>query len=108
VSTDSRSSVRKCLHEEVRARSLSPPPRKSGPKGRKRTRGAMGGNEKDQKTSAMIMTNHKTPKMLFYITKEAMRLNGPITNLLTTHIHLYPFYLNRKIDYSEICGYPTM
>lgn len=68
----------------------------------------MGGNEKDQKRSARIMTNRKTPTMLFYITKEAMRPNGPITNLLTTHIDLYSFDLNRKIDSSQIRGYPTM
>lgn len=53
----------------------------------------------------MIMTNQKIPKMLLCITKEAMRLNSPITNLLTTHTYLYTFYLNKKIDYS---GCPTM
>lgn len=52
------------------------------------------------------MTNNKTPKMLFRITKEEIRLNGPIINLLK--IHIYIFYPNRKIDYSEMRGHPMM
>ena len=41
-------------------------------------------NEKDQKTSATIMTDNKPPKVLFYVTKE-IRLSGPIINLLKIH-----------------------
>lgn len=80
----------------------------------------MGRNEKDQKISAMIMTNNKTPKMLFYITKEGIRFNGPLINLLKihiyvcvcvhrhthTHIHTHAFYLKRKVGDSEIRRHP--
>lgn len=34
------------------------------------------------------MTNNKTPKMLFYITKEGIRFNGPLINLLKIHIYV--------------------
>lgn len=47
----------------------------------------MGVNEKGQKISAMIMTNQKPPKMLFYITNE-IRLHGPIIILLKVHIFI--------------------
>lgn len=53
----------------------------------------MGINEKDQKISAMIMTNNKPPKMLLYITKAEITLNGS---------------MNRKINYSEMHGHPMM
>lgn len=86
--------------------------RKSESKGRKEkaAQRTMGVNENDQKISATIMTNNKLPKMLFCITKEEIRLNGPIINLLKIHIHIYIyfFYLNRKIDYSEMHGHSMM
>lgn len=53
----------------------------------------MGGNERDQKTSAAIMTNNRNPKMLLCITKEESRLNGPIINLLKIHIYIYYIYI---------------
>lgn len=49
----------------------------------------MGESERDQEITAAIMTNKKTPKMLFCITKEEIRLNGPIINLLKIHIYIY-------------------
>lgn len=67
----------------------------------------MGESERDQEITAAIMTNKKTPKMLFCITKEEIRLNGPIINLLKIHIYIY-IYLNRKIDDSEMRGHPVM
>lgn len=62
-------------------------PRKSESKGskeKKAAHGTMDVNEKDQKTSATIMTDNKPPKVLFYVTKE-IRLSGPIINLLKIH-----------------------
>lgn len=53
----------------------------------KAVQGTMGVNEKGQKISAPIMTNHKPAKMLFYITNE-IRLHGPIINLLKVHIFI--------------------
>jgi hypothetical protein len=50
------------LHQEVRPQSF-PTPRKSESKERKNN-GAMAGNEKDPKTSAMTRTNTETPKIL--------------------------------------------
>lgn len=72
MSTDSRPSVRKCLHEGQTPESFSTP-RKSESKGRKEktAQGAMGRDEKDQKISATVMTNNKTPKT-FCITKEEL------------------------------------
>lgn len=60
-----------------------PTHRKSESKGRRETTtpGAMGVNDKDQKISAMIMTNNKPPKMILYITKAELTLNGSIINL---------------------------
>lgn len=68
--------------------------RKSESKGRKEkaAQRTMGVNENDQKISATIMTNNKLPKMLFCITKEEIRLNGPIINLLKIHIHIYIYF----------------
>lgn len=76
--------------------SLSPPPENQNKKKKKKKKtvqGTMGGNERDQKTSAAIMTNNRTPKLLLCITKEESRLNGPIINLLKIHIYIYYIYI---------------
>lgn len=59
---------------------------------KKTVQGTMGGNERDQKTSAAIMTNNRTPKLLLCITKEESRLNGPIINLLK-YIYICILYI---------------
>lgn len=68
-----------------------PAPRKSESKGRKETAApeAMGVHEKDQKISAVIMTNNKPSKTLLCITSAEIRLNGSIINWLEIHIYTY-------------------
>lgn len=65
----------------------------------------MGRKEKDQKISPRILTNSETPKILLCIIKEEIRFIHPIVSLLKIHIYIY---LNRKIDYSEMCGHSVM